>query len=159
MFKEALELISSWLFVYHLSSQILKLLRGEGDELNYWTKMKLANSKDIDGVVEDEYAENYGICDIQTHLTLAMLGVYDDVVSNSTPGQSLDLSLAKKTLEDYLYGRYSHLASFDWFTSASLNLIIFLTLVASVNSSLEYPKTMDSNLTYLGETLESSFSF
>ena len=58
--------------------------------------MKLANSKDIDGVVEDEYAENYGICDIQTHLTLAMIGVDDDVVSNSTPSQSLDLSPAKK---------------------------------------------------------------
>ena len=74
--------------------------------------MKLANSKDIDGVVEDEYAENSGSCDIQTHLTLAMLGVDDDVVSNRMPCQSLDLSPAKKTLEDYLYGRYSRL-SFD----------------------------------------------
>ena len=72
--------------------------------LNYWTKMKLANSKDIDGVVEDEYAGNSGNCDIQTHLTLSMLGVDDDVVSNSTPSQSLDLSHVKKTLEDYLYG-------------------------------------------------------
>ena len=64
-------------------------------------------------MVEDEYAANYGSCDIQTHLTLAMLGFDDDVVSNSTPGQSLDLSHVKKTLEYYLYGRYSHLASFD----------------------------------------------
>ena len=96
-----------------MSSQILKLLQGEGDELNYWTKRKLANSKDIDQVVEDEYAENSGSCDIQTHLTFAMLGVDDDVVSNSTPGQSLDLSPAKKNLEYYLYGNYNRSTSFD----------------------------------------------
>ena len=74
----------------------MKLLRGEGDELNYWTKRKLAISKDIDEVVEDEYAANYGSCDIQTHLKLAMLGADDDVVSNSTPSKILDLSPAKK---------------------------------------------------------------
>ena len=72
----------------------------------------MENSKDIDEVAEDEYAANYGSCDIQTHLTLVMLGVDDDVVSNSTPGQSLDLSSAKKNLEYYLYGHYSHSASF-----------------------------------------------
>ena len=115
----------------------MKLLQGEKDELNYWTKRKLENSKDIDGVVEDEYAENSGSCDIQNHLTLAMLWVDDDVVSNSTPSQSLDLSPAKKTLEDYLYGRYSRL-SFDWFTSTSLSVIIFLAIIASVKALVFY---------------------
>ena len=124
---EAFEIISSWLFVCHLSSQILKLLWGEGDELNYWTKRKLANSKDIDQVVEDEYVENSRSCDIQTHLTLAMLGFDDDVVSNSTPAQIWDLSHVKETLEDYLYGSYNRSSNFDWFTSTSMNLIIFLT--------------------------------
>ena len=81
-----------------MSSHILKLQRGEGDELNYWTKRKLANFKDIDQVVEDEYVENSRSCDIQTHLTLAILGFDDDVVSNSTLSQSLDLSPAKKKL-------------------------------------------------------------
>ena len=100
------------MFASHLSSRILKLLRGEGDELNYWTKRKLAIYKDVDEVVEDEYAANYGSCDIQTQLTLAMLGVDDDVVSNSAPGQSLDLSHAKKTLEYFLYGFYNHSANF-----------------------------------------------
>ena len=95
-----------------MSSHILKLQRGEGDELNYWTKRKLVISKDIDEVVQDEYAADYGSCDIQTHLTFAMLGVDDDVVSNSTPGQSLDLSPTKKTLEYYLYGRYNCSTSF-----------------------------------------------
>ena len=114
---EALELISSWLFVCHFSSQILKLLRGEGDELNYSTKRKFEISKDIDEVVEDEYAENSGSCDIQTHLTLAMLGVDDDVVSNSTPGQSLSFTCEKNLgilfvwalqpfSQLYLYGHY-----------------------------------------------------
>ena len=75
----------------------MKLLRGEGDELNYWTKRQLENSKDIDEVVKDEYAANFGSCDIQTHLTLAMIRFDDDVVSNSTPGQNLDLAIQIST--------------------------------------------------------------
>lgn len=90
-------------------SRILKLLRGEGDDLSYWTKRQLAMSKDIDELIEDEYGANSGNSDIQTHLTLAMLGVDDDVVSNSSPDQSLDLLHQSRTLEDYLFGRYSHL--------------------------------------------------
>ena len=90
----------------------MKLLRGEGDEIKYWTKRKLENSKDIDEVVEDEYVANSRSCDVQNHLKLAILGVDDDVVSNSTLDQSLDISHAKKTLEYYLYGHYIHSSKF-----------------------------------------------
>jgi len=94
-------------------SRILKLLRGEGDDLPYWTKRQLSMSKDIDELVEDEYGANSGSCDIQTHLSLAMLGVDDDVVSNSSPDQSVELVHETRTLQDYFYGRYSRSASFD----------------------------------------------
>eukprot|EP01018_Ginkgo_biloba_P019472 Gb_00853 [translate_table: standard] len=100
-------------YVMSYFMQILKLLRGEGDDLTYWAKTQLAMSKDIDELAEDEYGAISRSRDLQTHLTLAMLGVDDDVASVSSPDQSGDLLHANKSFEDYLCGRYSRSSSFD----------------------------------------------
>ncbi|KAH9307982.1 hypothetical protein KI387_035893 [Taxus chinensis] len=94
-------------------SRILKILRGETDDLSYWSKRRLLMSKDMDETVEDDYGANYGGSDIQTHLTLAMLWVDDDIASVSSPDQSVDLLHQNKTLEDYFRDRYSRSSSFD----------------------------------------------
>lgn len=70
-------------------------------------------SMELDELIEDESGENSGSCDIQTHLSLAMLGVDDDLVSNSSPDQSVNLVHESRTLEDYFYGHYSPSTSFD----------------------------------------------
>ena len=68
---------------------------------------------ELDELIEDESGTNFGSCDIQTHLSLAMLGVDDDLVSNNSPDKSVDLVHESRTLEYYFYGRYSHSTSFD----------------------------------------------
>jgi len=70
-------------------------------------------SMELDELIEDESGANCGSCDIQTHLSLAMLRVDDDLVSNSSSDQSVDLVRESRTLEDYFYGCYSHSTSFD----------------------------------------------
>jgi len=70
-------------------------------------------SMELDELIEDEFGANFGNRDMQTHLSLAMLGVDDDLVSNSSPDQSVDLVHESRTLEDYFYGRYSRSTSFD----------------------------------------------
>lgn len=70
-------------------------------------------SMELDELIEDESGENSGSCDIQTHLSLAMLGVDDDLVSNSSPDQSVNLVHESRTLEDYFYGHYGCSTSFD----------------------------------------------
>lgn len=94
-------------------SRILKILRGEVDDLNYWPKRQLSMSKDMDELVEDEYGSNHGGSDIQTHLSLAMLGVDDDIASVSSPEQSEELLHASRSLEDYFRGRFSRSSSFN----------------------------------------------
>eukprot|EP01018_Ginkgo_biloba_P019101 Gb_33107 [translate_table: standard] len=93
-------------------SRILKLLRGEED-ITDCARCQPPSSNDIDTSDEDDYVANQGDCDIQTHLALAMLGVDDDMISLSSMDHSVDLSHAKKSMEDYLRGRCSRSSSFD----------------------------------------------
>ena len=58
-------------------------------------------SMELDELIEDESGPNFGSYDIQTHLSLAMVGVDDDLVSNNSPDQSVDLVHESRTLEDY----------------------------------------------------------
>lgn len=84
-------------------------------------------SMELDELIAYESGANFASCDIQTHLSLEMLGVDHDLVSNNRPYQSVDLVHESRTLEDYFYGCYSHSTRFHWFKSTSLSFIIFLT--------------------------------
>lgn len=81
-------------------SRILKLLQGE-DETTDWARCQNSMIKDMDTSDEDDLVENQGGHDIQTHLTLAMLGVDDDMVSLSSTDHSVGILQTNNSLEDY----------------------------------------------------------
>ncbi|KAH9298512.1 hypothetical protein KI387_030194 [Taxus chinensis] len=88
--------------------QILKLLQGDGDEQTNWARHRLKMSKDNNDAADDEDGENYESPDIQSHLSLAMLGVDDDTESfDSTDQSSIDLLNRIKSIEDYMGGQLS----------------------------------------------------
>lgn len=93
-------------------SRILKLLQGE-DDITDWAWCQKKMIKDMDTSDEDDIVENQGGHDIQTHLTLAMLGVDDDNVSLSSMDHSVGILQANSSLEDYLQCRCSNSSSFD----------------------------------------------
>ncbi|GLJ11954.1 hypothetical protein SUGI_0180910 [Cryptomeria japonica] len=90
-------------------SQILKLLEGEGNDPVKWARHQLKMSKYIDNdTADDEDGENNESLDIQTHLSLAMLGVDDDVESFDSSNQSSsDLLKRIKSWEEFLDGQLS----------------------------------------------------
>lgn len=85
-------------------AQILKLLQGEGNDPVKWARHQLKMSKDIDNdTADDEDGENNESPDIQTHLSLAMLGVDDDVESFDSSNQSSsDLLNRIKSFDEFL---------------------------------------------------------
>jgi len=93
-------------------SRILKLLQGE-DDITDWAWCQKEMIKDMDTSDEDDIVENQGGHDIQTHLTLAMLGVDNDSVSLSSMDHSVGILQANSSLEDYLQCRCSTSSSFD----------------------------------------------
>lgn len=92
-------------------SRILKLLQGE-DERTDWAWCQNTMIKDMDTSDEDDIVENQGGHDIQTHLTLAMLGVDDDTVSLSSTDHSVGILPTNNSLEDYGLRRCSNSSSF-----------------------------------------------
>lgn len=93
-------------------NQILKLLQGE-DDITDWAWCQNTMIKDTDTSDEDDIAVNQEGHDIQPHLTLAMLGVDDDMESLSSMDHSIGILQANNSLEDYLQCRYSNSSSFD----------------------------------------------
>lgn len=104
-------------------TQILKLLRGEGDDLTHWTRPQLNTSIPKHTDTDNDHADatndeedgggNYEISDLRNHLTLAMLGVDDDVESFDNADQNVHVLNSNKCLEAYLGGRYSRSSSFE----------------------------------------------
>ncbi|XP_057865264.1 protein kinase STUNTED isoform X2 [Cryptomeria japonica] len=82
-------------------SWILKILRGEDDLANQ-TWFQHTMTKERDASDDDEHIVYQGGHAIQTHLSLAMLGVDDDTISMSSIDQSVDILQAKDSFEDYL---------------------------------------------------------
>lgn len=86
-------------------NRILKLLtRGESEDLELSTKQEPIY-KEID---EGYDMPNYGDCDIRTHLSLALLGLDDDVACQGIVGHSVNFACSNKFLEEYLGKHYNH---------------------------------------------------
>ncbi|MCO5568109.1 hypothetical protein L7F22_021805 [Adiantum nelumboides] len=90
-------------------SRILKLLRGEVEDLDHIGRQESVCKESDDGCD----MPNYGEIDIRTHLTLALLGLDDDAVSQASIEHSVNLAHSNKYLEEYLGGRYSRSSSFE----------------------------------------------
>lgn len=73
-------------------SWILKILRGEDDISNQtWFQHRMTKEIESDASDDDEHIVYQGGHTIQTHLSLAMLGVDDDIISMSSIDQSVDI--------------------------------------------------------------------
>ncbi|KAI3460552.1 hypothetical protein Pfo_017215 [Paulownia fortunei] len=94
-------------------SLILKLLQGDAEVMK-WARLQVNASEGTDikpeaNALEGPDAlddENFSQSNLQSHLNLALLGVEEDSLSESSIEQSV-------SLEDYLRGRWSHSSSFD----------------------------------------------
>lgn len=104
-------------------TQILKLLRGEGDDLSHWTRLQLTTSIPKHTDADNDHADatndeedgggSYEMPDLRNYITLAMLGVDDDVESFDSADQNVPVTNSNKCLEDYLGGRFSRSSSFE----------------------------------------------
>ena len=81
--------------------QILKLLQGDTDSLN-WARLQVNASENVDRLDEDGFPR----IDLHSHLSLALQDVEDDSLSMSSIEQHV-------SLEEYLRGRWSRSSSFD----------------------------------------------
>ncbi|KAI5075141.1 hypothetical protein GOP47_0009217 [Adiantum capillus-veneris] len=90
-------------------SRILKLLKGEVEDLEHIGRQDSVCKESDDGYD----MPNYGEIDIRTHLTLALFGLDDDAASQASIEHSVNLAHSNKYLEEYLGGRYSRSSSFE----------------------------------------------
>lgn len=90
-------------------ARILKLLIGECEDLEHFVRHNPICKESDEGYD----TPNYGDCDIRTHLALALLGVDDDVASQTSIDHSVDFAHSTKFLEEYFGNRYGRSSSFE----------------------------------------------
>lgn len=91
----------------HLQPQVLKLLQGDNDTVE-WARSEVNARADM---LDDEMPNQES--DIQSHLNLALLDVKDDLNSISSTDHTSDSLTSSASAENYLQWRCSHSSSFD----------------------------------------------
>ncbi|RWW71904.1 hypothetical protein BHE74_00020322 [Ensete ventricosum] len=87
-------------------TQVLKLLRGDDDDVLRWARSRVSTSEELEGL-DDEAATYQYNSNIQSHINLALQDIDDDSMSISSTERP------NMSWEDYLQGRWSRSSSFD----------------------------------------------
>ncbi|KAJ8483922.1 hypothetical protein OPV22_016407 [Ensete ventricosum] len=85
---------------------VLKLLRGDDDDVLRWARSRVSTSEELEGL-DDEAATYQYNSNIQSHINLALQDIDDDSMSISSTERP------NMSWEDYLQGRWSRSSSFD----------------------------------------------
>ncbi|MQL72745.1 hypothetical protein Taro_005145 [Colocasia esculenta] len=88
---------------------VLKLLQGDEDVVK-WAKLQTGAAEEFDGL-DDESASPAAA--LHSHLSLALLDVEDDTLSESSTENIAEQIMSHGSLEDYLKGRWSRSSSFN----------------------------------------------